>query len=67
MVPLLTQLGVDARWSVIKGTDEFFQVTKKFHNALHGRAETITDDELALFLEVNRRTIFSSMILNRLL
>ncbi|MBI2934592.1 MAG: glycosyltransferase [Chloroflexi bacterium] len=57
MVPLLTQLGVDARWSVIKGTDEFFQVTKKFHNALHGRAETITDEELELFLEVNRRNL----------
>ena len=28
MVPLLNQLGVDARWEVIRGSDEFFEVTK---------------------------------------
>jgi trehalose synthase len=39
MVPLLSELGVDARWSVIKGDATFFEVTKKLHNALHGRDE----------------------------
>jgi len=28
--------GVDARWVVIDGTPEFFRVTKRLHNALHG-------------------------------
>jgi trehalose synthase len=28
--------GVDARWLVIAGSPEFFQVTKRLHNALHG-------------------------------
>jgi trehalose synthase len=28
--------GVDARWAVIQGTPEFFQITKSLHNALHG-------------------------------
>ena len=28
--------GVDARWSVIDGTPEFFAVTKRIHNRLHG-------------------------------
>ena len=36
MVPLLNELGVNSKWDVIKGGDEFFAVTKKFHNALHG-------------------------------
>ena len=36
IVPLLEQLGVDARWDIIKGSDPFYQITKKFHNALHG-------------------------------
>ena len=28
--------GVDARWSVIEGNAEFFEVTKRIHNRLHG-------------------------------
>ena len=28
--------GVDARWVVIEGTPEFFAVTKRIHNRLHG-------------------------------
>jgi trehalose synthase len=55
MVPLLEQLGVDARWNIIKGNTEFFQVTKKFHNALHGRKENITAGEFALFEEASKQ------------
>ena len=36
MIPLLKELGVDARWDVLKGGEAFYVVTKKFHNALHG-------------------------------
>ncbi|RMD85153.1 MAG: glycosyltransferase [Candidatus Dadabacteria bacterium] len=28
--------GVDARWAVIAGEPEFFHITKRLHNALHG-------------------------------
>ena len=28
--------GVDARWAVLEGTPEFFRVTKRIHNAIHG-------------------------------
>ena len=57
MVPLLGQLGVDARWNVIKGNDEFFQVTKKFYNSLHGRQERITAKDFALFRETTQKNI----------
>ena len=57
MVPLLGQIGVDARWNVIKGNDEFFQVTKKFHNALHGRQERVSAKDFALFLETTQKNI----------
>ncbi len=57
MVPLLNQLGVDARWTTIKGSEEFFSVTKKFHNALHGRKENISSEDFSLFLEVNKKNI----------
>lgn len=55
MVPFLNQLGIDASWSTIKGDQDFFTITKKFHNASHGRKELITEDELTYFLEVNRK------------
>ena len=57
LVPLLNQLGVDTRWQVMQGSDEFFEVTKKFHNALHGKSESISDEDLSLFLEVSRRNL----------
>lgn len=54
MIPLLNQLGVAAQWDVIKGDEKFFVVTKKFHNGLHGVPVTVSDEEYAWFLEVNR-------------
>ena len=29
-------IGIDARWAVIKGDADFFRVTKRIHNRLHG-------------------------------
>jgi trehalose synthase len=57
MVPLLKELGVDTRWDVIKGGEQFFGVTKKFHNALHGRAEEITQRDFEIFMETSRENI----------
>lgn len=36
VVPLMTDVGLDAEWHVIHGSDEFFSVTKAMHNALQG-------------------------------
>ncbi len=57
MVPLLREMGVDARWDVIKGDDPFFVVTKKFHNALHGRHEDITGEDLEVYMETSRKNL----------
>jgi len=57
MVPLFHQLGVDAHWDVIKGDNKFFQVTKKLHNALHGRDEQISAQDIFVFLETSQRNI----------
>ena len=35
-VPLTEELGLRIRWDVMTGGDDFFAVTKAFHNALHG-------------------------------
>lgn len=51
MVPLLKEIGVNANWDVIKGGSQFFNVTKKFHNALHGRPEEISQRDFDIFME----------------
>ena len=33
----LAGAGIDARWVVLEGTDEFFAVTKRIHHLLHGQ------------------------------
>jgi len=55
MVPLLNELGVETRWDVIKGGDQFFEVTKKFHNALHGKKEDISKRDFAVFMETSEK------------
>jgi trehalose synthase len=57
MVPLMEQLGVDARWNIIEGSDPFFQVTKKFHNALHGRKQDFTKSDYEIFNETTKKNL----------
>jgi trehalose synthase len=49
MVPLLQELGLDARWDVVKGGEDFYAVTKKFHNALHGDPTTVTPKDFQVY------------------
>ena len=49
MVPLLREFDIETTWDVIKGDQAFFNVTKAFHNALHGKNVEITDEMLAVF------------------
>ncbi|MFQ5442262.1 MAG: glycosyltransferase [Thermodesulfobacteriota bacterium] len=44
MVPFLRSLGIDAKWEVIEGDAEFFDITKKMHNALQGNFEKIAPE-----------------------
>jgi len=53
MVPLLNELGIKTKWDVIKGGEKFFKVTKKFHNALHGKEEDIRAEDFTVFLETS--------------
>jgi trehalose synthase len=53
LVPMLTELGVDAGWEVMKGDPAFYAVTKAFHNALQGKDQTITKTMLDCYLATN--------------
>ncbi|RJR31092.1 MAG: glycosyltransferase [Candidatus Latescibacterota bacterium] len=57
MVPLLRELGVDTRWDLIKGGEQFFAVTKKFHNALHGSPEEIGQRDFDVFLATSEQNV----------
>lgn len=57
MVPLLNEVGVNATWDLIKGGQSFYSVTKKFHNALHGRQEAIDRRDFDIFMETSRENI----------
>src|SRR5215218_8830351 len=39
LIPLMGDAGLDVEWRIIRGQDEFFDVTKRIHNALQGRPE----------------------------
>ncbi|GAB6176123.1 glycosyltransferase [Desulfobaculum senezii] len=45
-VPLARGLGLDARWYVMEGGEDFFRVTKKFHNMLQGQHEELELEEI---------------------
>ncbi|OGC35421.1 glycosyl transferase family 1 [candidate division WOR-1 bacterium RIFOXYB2_FULL_48_7] len=53
IIPLYNQLGLDVTWDVIKGGGDFFNVTKAFHNALHGSRVEITQEMFNVYRETN--------------
>jgi len=53
IVPLLRELGVQVEWEVIKGADDFFEITKAFHNALQGQKEDFSDEVFKTYLAYN--------------
>lgn len=55
MIPILSDLGIDAKWEIITGDDRFFDITKKIHNALQGNPEAITESMWEYHFDVNKR------------
>jgi trehalose synthase len=55
LVPLLGELEVVTHWDVITGGNDFFEVTKAFHNALHGSEYELTRQAQEIFLSYNEQ------------
>jgi trehalose synthase len=55
LIPLLNELEVTTRWDVITGGNDFFEVTKAFHNALHGGEYVFTKEAREIFLSYNEQ------------
>lgn len=54
MIPIISELGIDARWETVEGDPEFFDITKKIHNALQGNPEEITERMWKYHYEINK-------------
>lgn len=50
IVPLIEELELAIRWDLITGGDDFFAITKAFHNALHGAPYDLPDQSFKTFL-----------------
>jgi trehalose synthase len=54
LVPLMVDVGLDAEWQVIKGADEFFNVTKAAHNGLQGMELDFSDKMKDIWQRYNK-------------
>jgi len=54
LVPLMCDVGLKAEWKVIKGSDEFFNVTKTMHNGLQGMNISLTEQMKETYLKYNK-------------
>jgi trehalose synthase len=51
LVPLMQDVGLRASWKIIEGFQDFFTITKEFHNALQGKETQLTDEMKRIYLE----------------
>lgn len=62
LVPLMSDLGIDADWRVIHGNHDFFNITKKFHNALQGEEINFSRLKRSVYTETNEQfTTYSNI------
>jgi trehalose synthase len=57
LVPILQELGLSIRWDVITGGNDFFAITKAFHNALHGGPYQLPPESFETFLAYNQQNL----------
>ena len=55
LVPLTEELDLSLKWDVMTGGEDFFEVTKAFHNALHGAPYRASPKDFEIFLAYNAR------------
>src|SRR5688500_19550868 len=53
LIPLKRDAGLDVEWRIIRGEDEFFDVTKTIHNALQGNAQGLTSEQEEVYRRLN--------------
>jgi trehalose synthase len=49
LIPLMQDAGLETEWRIIRGADEFFNVTKTIHNALQGNPQGLSEEQRRTF------------------
>ncbi len=53
LIPLMQEAGLEVEWRIIRGAEEFFNVTKTIHNALQGAPGGLSDEQIEIFHRYN--------------
>jgi trehalose synthase len=53
LIPLMNDVGIAADWQVMLGREEFYNATKRLHNALQGNPDSLTDEEWEVYERYN--------------
>src|SRR3990170_5593575 len=53
LVPLMQSAGLETDWLIIRGADEFFNVTKTIHNALQGNPQGLDAAQQEIYRKYN--------------
>jgi trehalose synthase len=53
-LPLANDAGINMGWRILHGHPDFFNITKKFHNALQGDDINLTNRKKELYLQANK-------------
>ena len=54
LIPLMHDAKIDTEWKVMAGNDQFFDITKEMHNALHGAEWHVSQKKLSHYADVNK-------------
>jgi trehalose synthase len=54
LVPILTDLGIEARWEITGGDPKFYATARALQAALQGEERVLTDEGLEHYVEMNR-------------
>jgi len=54
LVPLMNEIGIETDWLVLDGNEDFFTLTKEFHNALQGGPISLDKTREQLYLCTNK-------------
>jgi trehalose synthase len=53
LVPMMNEVGADVDWGIVHGNPAFFEITKKFHNALQGSSINLSQIKKKIYLDIN--------------
>ncbi len=53
LVLLMNDVGINTGWRILHGSQEFFEITKSFHNALQSAQLNLSERKKRIYLQVN--------------